>query len=174
MRKSTASNFQADIEQDKGAAFLTVDALNAEGEFLNELENEVSLISPNLKKKPLAMAQSAPGQYKLSFPVNDMGAYFINVMQKQHGEPVNTQVTGTVVSYPEEYLVHTANESLLKQLAAASGGKFAPSPEDVFRAPEKPVIIRIHLWRILLAIAAFQLLLDIALRRIDFRRSSQN
>ena len=174
MRKSATSNFQAHIEQEKGAAYLTVDALNAEGDFLNELENDISLIPPNLKKKPLDMTQSAPGQYELSFPVDEMGAYFVNIMQKQYGEPVNTQVTGTVVSYPEEYLVHTANESLLKQLAATSGGKFAPLPEDVFRTPEHPVSIRIHLWRLLLAIAAFLLLLDIALRRIDFRRSPQN
>jgi uncharacterized protein YegL len=174
MRKSATGNFQAHIEQEKGAAYLTVDALNAEGDFLNELENDISLIPPNLKKKPLDMTQSAPGQYELSFPVDEMGAYFVNIMQKQYGEPVNTQVTGTVVSYPEEYLVHTANESLLKQLAATSGGKFAPLPEDVFRTPEHPVSIRIHLWRLLLAIAAFLLLLDIALRRIDFRRSPQN
>ena len=50
-----------------------------------------------------------------------MGPYFVNIMQKQAGEIVNTQVTGTVVSYPEEYVVHNADESLLSQLSATSG-----------------------------------------------------
>ena len=170
MRKSTVSNFQARIEQEKGTAHLTIDALNEAGDFLNNLESDISLIPPNLKKKQLDITQMAPGKYEIDFPVDEMGAYFVNIMQKQHGKSVNTQVTGTVVSYPDEYLVHRANEALLKQLASTSGGKFTPSPQDVLRAPEQPVIRRIHLWRPLLIIAAFLLLADIALRRIDMVR----
>ena len=167
MRKSTVSNFQARIEQEKGTAHLTIDALNESGDFLNNLESDISLIPPNLKKKQLDVTQMAPGKYEIDFPVDDMGAYFVNIMQKQHGKSVNTQVTGTVVSYPAEYLVHRANETLLKQLASTSGGRFAPSPQDALRAPEQPVVRRIHLWRPLLIIAAFLLLADIALRRVD-------
>ena len=170
MRKSTVSNFQARIEQEKGTAHLTIDALNEAGDFLNNLESDISLIPPNLKKKQLDIAQMAPGKYEIDFPVDEMGAYFVNIMQKQHGKSVNTQVTGTVVSYPDEYLVHRANETLLKQLASTSGGKFTPSPQDALRAPEQPVVRRIHLWRPLLIIAAFLLLADIALRRIDLIR----
>ena len=92
-------------------------------------------------------------------------------MQKQGSEIVNTQVTGTVVSYPEEYIVHNANESLLTQLSSVSGGKFNISAEDAFRSPENPVTLRIHLWRPFLIVALILLLIDIALRRIDMRRS---
>ena len=173
MRKSTVSNFQARIEQEKGTAHLTIDALNEAGDFLNNLESDISLIPPNLKKQQLDITQRAPGKYEIDFPVDEMGPYFVNIMQKQHGKSVNTQVTGTVVSYPAEYLVHRVNEILLKQLASTSGGKFAPSPQDAFRAPEQPVVRRIHLWRPLLIIAAFLLLTDIALRRIDLMRERQ-
>ena len=62
--------------------------------------------------------QRAPGKYEIDFAVDEMGVYFVNIMQKQHGKSVNTHVTGTVVSYPDEYLVHRANETLLKQLAS--------------------------------------------------------
>ena len=171
MRKATLSNFQAEIKKEKGIAHLAIDALDDAGDFLNQLENDVSLISPDLKKKQLAVTQTAPGRYELDFPTQDVGPYFLNVMQKQAGEVVNTQVTGTVVSYPQEYLVHNANDALLTQLAAVSGGKFNASAEDAFRPPEKQVALRIHLWRPFLIAALFLLLMDIALRRVDFKRA---
>lgn len=170
MRKATLSNFQAEIKKEKGIAHLAIDALDDAGDFLNQLENDVSLISPDLKKKQLAVTQTAPGRYELDFPTQDVGPYFLNVMQKQAGEVVNTQVTGTVVSYPQEYLVHNADDALLTQLAAVSGGKFNASAEDAFRPPEEQVALRIHLWRPFLITALFLLLLDIALRRVDFKR----
>ncbi len=170
MRKATLSNFQAEIKKEKGMAHLAIDALDDAGDFLNQLESDVSLISPDLKKKQLAVTQTAPGRYELDFPTQDVGPYFLNVMQKQGGEVVNTQVTGTVVSYPQEYLVHNADDALLTQLAAVSGGKFNASVEDAFRPPEEQVGLRIHLWRPFLITALFLLLVDIALRRVDFKR----
>ena len=170
MRKATLSNFQAEIKKEKGVAHLAIDALDDAGDFLNQLESDVSLISPDLKKKQLAVTQTAPGRYELDFSTQDVGPYFLNIMQKQGGEVVNTQVTGTVVSYPQEYLVHNADDALLTQLAAVSGGKFNPSAEDAFRPPEEQVALRIHLWRPFLITALFLLLVDIALRRVDFKR----
>ena len=79
-------------------------------------------------------------------------------------------MTGTVVSYPEEYVVHNADESLLSQLSATSGGRYDVSVEDAFRDPEDPVMLRIHLWRPFLIAALCLLLIDIALRRIDLIR----
>ena len=172
MRKATLSNFQAEISQAKGVAHLAIDALDDSGDFLNALKSEISLISPDLKKKELAVTQTAPGRYELDFPTQAVGPYFLNIVQKQAGEVVNTQVTGTVVSYPAEYLVHNANEALLTQLSAVSGGQFNASPEEAFRSPEAPIMLRIHLWRPFLITALFLLLLDIALRRIDLRRGS--
>ncbi len=171
MRKTTLSNFQAEITKDKGVAHLAIDALNENGEFLNELDSDISLIGPDLKKKDLAISQTAPGKYELEFSTKEIGPYFLNIMQKQAGDIVNTQVTGTVVSYPEEYLVSNANEPLLKQLSSVSDGKYNISAADAFRLPENPVVLRIHLWRPFLIAALILLLIDIALRRIDMRRS---
>ena len=171
MRKTTLSNFQVEITKDKGVAHLAIDALNENGEFLNELDSDISLIGPDLKKRDLAISQTAPGKYELEFPTKEIGPYFLNIMQKQAGDIVNTQVTGTVISYPEEYLVSNANETLLSQLSSVSDGKYNISTEDAFRPPENPVGLRIHLWRLFLIAALILLLIDIALRRIDMRRS---
>ncbi|MCG9128580.1 hypothetical protein JT359_13355, partial [Candidatus Poribacteria bacterium] len=66
---------------------------------------------------------------------------------------------------------HNANDALLTQISSISGGKFNITAEEVFRAPENPVTLRIHLWRPFLITAIILLLIDIALRRIDMRRS---
>jgi len=169
MRKSSLSNFRADVKVDKGIAHLTADAMSDSGEFLNELENKVTLIKPDLKKTELNLSQTAPGRYETTFPVPDVGSYFVNILQQSQGEIVNRQVTGTVVSYPEEYLLTTANESLLNKLANLSDGVFNPSPEAIFQTPNHPVAVYIELWKYFLTIAAFLILLDILLRRVDLR-----
>ena len=132
--RQRSATFKQKSAKRKVSHTLQLMRLTITGDFLNELENEISLISPDLKKKELTVAQTAPGRYELDFPTQDVGPYFLNIMQRQAGEIVNTQVTGTVVSYPQEYLVHNANDSLLTQLAAVSGGKFNASPADAFRS----------------------------------------
>ena len=171
MRKTTLSNFQAAITKEKGVAHLAIDALSETGQFMNELDSKISLIGPDLKKKELSISQTSPGRYELEFPTEEVGPYFLNITQRQAGDIVNTQVTGTVVSYPEEYLVNNANEALLTQISNVSGGKYNITSEEAFRAPENPVVLRIHLWRPFLITAIILLLIDIALRRIDMRRS---
>jgi Mg-chelatase subunit ChlD len=169
MRKATLTNFHSEVKVDKGIAHLTVDALDDRGEFLNKLENDVTLIKPDLKKTELSLTQTAPGRYETTFPVPQVGAYFINITQRYQGEQVNRQVTGVVVSYPEEYLLLSANEDLLARLSSLSGGLFKPAPRDLFKPPQSPVTIYIELWPIFLTIALLLLLLDILLRRIDLR-----
>ena len=169
MRKSPISNFQSQVDVQKGVAHLTIDAVDNTGDFLNQLESEITLIPPDLEKEKLEITQSAPGKYELDFPVKDIGAYFINVSQKQQSEIVNTQTIGTVVSYPAEYMAHKADESLLMQLSSVSGGKFNPPHESAFRDAEKSVVIRIRLWPAFLTICACLLIADIALRRVDLR-----
>jgi hypothetical protein len=169
MRKSPVSNFQSQVDVQKGIAHLTIDAVDNTGDFLNQLESEITLIPPDLEKEKLEITQSAPGKYELDFPVRNIGAYFINISQKQQSEIVNTQTIGTVVSYPAEYMAHKADESLLMQLSSVSGGKFNPPHESAFRDAEKSVVIRIRLWPAFLTICACLLIADIALRRIDLR-----
>lgn len=48
-----------------------------------------------------------------------------------------------------------------------SGGMFEPPPEAVFRPAETPTPIRVHLWRTFLMIAAFLLIIDIVMRRVE-------
>ena len=172
MRKTTLSNFQAEIKQEKGNAHLAIDALGETGDFLNELESDISLIAPDLKKKQLGVAQTAPGRYELDFSTKEVGPYFVNIVQKRSGEVLNTQVTGTVVSYPEEYLVHNADEARLTPTGSGVPAANSTSlPKTHFAPLNSRSFLRIHLWRPFLIIALFLLLADIALRRIDLRRA---
>ena len=170
MRKGTSGNFRSRIVLHKGLAHLIIDAIDENGEFINNLQNDVTLILPDLTKRKLKVLQTAPGRYEGDFRVKEVGPYFIRIIQRRGGEVVNSQVTGTVVSYPEEYLLHNADEELLRRMASVSGGRFKPDAEEVFRPVENPIPVRLHLWPYLLTIAACLLIADIALKRVDLLR----
>ncbi len=77
------------------------------------------------------------------------------------------QTQGQVVGYPEELRLGPVNETLLRQIAELSGGRFDPPAPDVFSTPSRPAVRPVPLWRWLVTLALPLLLLDIALRRLD-------
>ena len=58
-----------------------------------------------------------------------------------------------------------ANEALLKQVADFTGGRFNPSPRDVFSATGRTIASSIRLWPGLLAFAILLNLLELVLRK---------
>jgi hypothetical protein len=78
------------------------------------------------------------------------------------------QTRGVVVGYPDELRLGPPDDSLMKRLAAASGGKFNPTAAEVFNAGTRVAQRATPLWPYLLMAALMAFLVDVALRRIDF------
>ena len=57
------------------------------------------------------------------------------------------------------------NEPLLRQIAAATGGRFHPSPSQVFDAQGRSIAAVMQLWPALLALAVLLNLLELVLRK---------
>jgi len=57
------------------------------------------------------------------------------------------------------------NEQLLRQIAASTGGRFNPSPRDVFDAGGRSVRSSMELWPGLLALALLLNLVELVLRK---------
>ena len=72
-----------------------------------------------------------------------------------------------MVGYSDELRIRPVDESLLQQIAAVSGGRYSPEPAEVFDQPDRRATRPVPLWPWLLTIAAWLVLLDVALRRID-------
>ena len=56
----------------------------------------------------------------------------------------------------------------MRTIARASGGVYDPSPESIFSPPERSARRAVPLWPFLVMATAVLLMVDVALRRIDF------
>ena len=106
----------------EGEVHVIVNALSKEDAFLNFLDIQATALGPDLKPLPLRMRQTAPGRYVGSFPGDQAGSYFVNVIPGAGASPLTTGVT---VPYSEEYRVRQSNKALLQSLASLTpdGGK---------------------------------------------------
>lgn len=99
----------------EGEVKVVVSALSKDDAYLNFLDMNATALGPDLKPIPLRMKQTAPGRYVGSFPGDQAGSYFVNVLPGPGSPPLTTGVT---VPYSEEYRVRETNRALLQSLAA--------------------------------------------------------
>ncbi|HJT36300.1 MAG TPA: FixH family protein [Pirellulales bacterium] len=168
MRKSEAKGVLVNVKQQGRHATVTVDAIDAAGRYLNQAETDVTVIDPRLGNRKLAMAQTAPGRYVARFDTPQAGAYHLELAQKQQGAVVYRQSRGLMVGYPDELRLRPTNEALLKSVAQVTGGRYAPTAAEIFAENDRTAQRSTPLWPYLIMAAASLLLLDVALRRIDF------
>ena len=96
--------------------------------------------------------------------------YFSAIFSVSTGEQTQDQaVFGHTRSYPREFLSTETNEPLLRELARAASGKYAPSPAEVFARPERKAAQPHDATSYLLAAALILFPVDIWLRRRTWR-----
>ena len=184
MRKNDVKGVIVDAKQERRKATVTLDAIDPSGKFLNRADTELTVIDPQLGQRKLEMKQTSPGRYVAEFETPLSGAYHLNMTQKTSGGTLlHQQTRGLIVGYPDELRLFPTNFELLKTLATATGGRFDPTPEEIFGTDstspdqkslgQQPASLRTAqrttpLWPYLLTAACLLFVLDVALRRIDF------
>jgi len=168
MRKSDAKGMFVEIEREADRARLIVDSVDESGRFINAAETKLTVIDPSLGNTPLVMQQTAPGRYEAEFATSQSGAYNLELNQNQNGVSTFRQTRGLVVGYPDELRLGPTNESLLRQISQVSGGRFDIPATEVFEPGLRTARLALPLWPHLLMVALSFLVLDVALRRIDF------
>jgi Ca-activated chloride channel family protein len=153
----------------KGRAFaVTVDAVDADGRFLNDTAIELSVIDPQLGVRRQALFQSAPGRYAAEVATPVQGAYQVQVVQRDpEGKVLQRQSFSLVVGYPDELRLRPTDEELLQSLTRSTGGVYRPEPGQVFDAVGHPAPLPRPLWPNLVCAALLLFLADVAVRRID-------
>jgi hypothetical protein len=178
MRKSSAEGAFVTVERQGRRARVVLDAVDPLGRFINSAETGLSLIGPDLETERLSLRQTAPGRYETEFDVTDRGAYLMELQQKTAtGDVRMRQNRALVVGYPDELRLRPTNETLLQEIADATGGRYNPTIEDLFAPSERTVQRRLALWPYLLMAALGLFVVDVFLRRIDlstqtFRRKT--
>jgi hypothetical protein len=170
MRKSDAKGVFVEVRRRGETARVIVDSVNPAGEYINEADTRMTLIRPNLDKQIVPLSQSAPGRYEAEFSAADSGAYHLELSQSQNEVPTFRQTRGLVVGYPEELRLGEPDEDLMRRVAQVSGGRFNPTLEQIFAPEGRTAKDIVRLRPYLLTSALLLLLLDVALKRIEFGR----
>lgn len=129
------------------------------------IDTKAVITTPSLETIEVDLNPEAPGRYKGSFRIDDIGAYLIKVVQGKSGEVQNAVSTGMSVQYSPEYSIDASSDKL-ERLVVESGGKYIADASEVFAGPIAPVKGRVDLTSPLLLMALLAFLVDVAVRKI--------
>lgn len=174
LRKVDAADFNTDVSVDKGEGQISVEALDANGNFRNFLTLEAIVVSPKGERQTVLLQQSGPGHYDGKFPTKEVGAYSINLLDKKDGKLQGSQVLGASVNYSPEFNAVEPNINLLQRIAEAGGGRVLSLEVpgmNPFEIGRKKTYQPRDLWEWLLEMAIILFLFDVAIRRIQIDKA---
>lgn len=150
-----------------GIGYLTVDAIDNNGVFIDKLDGIATILDPKLQSVKATMRQTGPGFYEGTFPATRHGAYVIKATFKRNGQTVGRSQASASFSYPAEWLSASPDIPRLRAAAQVGGGFFEPKESDIWaRKPDERLLAHKPLWPYLVFLALCLFLLDIFLRRV--------
>lgn len=170
MRQDTPANFDTYTRIDGDKARVVIDALDKDAGYLNNLTLRSRLVGPDNRPVDVRFTQTGPGKYEAEFDAARAGQYLANVQLFEGDRPLGTVRTGVSIPFSPEYRDLVTNESMLRQIAELTGGRWLDMPgseADIFKADRPATEARRPAWEWVLAwllLPAF--LLDVAVRRL--------
>ncbi len=124
MRPVDNRNLALTVRRDDGKLKIVVDALDKDNQFLNFLQMQASVLSPDLQAQRVSLVQTAPGRYEGTVEnAEASGNYFVNL---GYSGPDNTKgivTSGISVPYSDEYREMKSNPTTLETIASLTNGK---------------------------------------------------
>ncbi|WP_435016768.1 glutamine amidotransferase [Tundrisphaera sp. TA3] len=190
MRPVDNRNLALNVRREDGKIKVVVDALDKDSQFLNFLQIQGSVLSPDLKRSSLELVQTAPGRYEGTVDEAEAsGNYFVNLGYAGPGDVKGVVSTGVSVPYSDEYRELKGNPGTLETIASITEGETlswkrrTDGSLDLARTLEESRPFRrdkftqtpralTPLWPTLLWLAGVLFLGDVAVRRVspDFAR----
>jgi uncharacterized membrane protein len=190
MRPVDNRNLTLNVRREEGKIKVVVDALDKESQFLNFLQIQGSILSPDLKRLPVELVQVAPGRYEGTVEnAEAAGNYFVNLGYSGPDNAKGVVSTGVSVPYSDEYRELKSNPGTLETIADLTNGQvlsWKKRPDGTvdlaatlqttqpFRRDQYTQTPRglSPLWPLLLLASAVMFLGDVAVRRVspDFDR----
>lgn len=175
LRRVENADFTTEVNIDKGEGVISVEALDAQGNYQNFLNLQTVVISPKGERQMVRLEQTGPGHYEARFPTKEIGAYSLNLMDVRDGKVSGSQFLGASVNYSPEFNATEPNLHLLQRIVDTSGGKMLPLqptlPDDnPFLHDRKKTFQPRDLWELLLTLAICLFPIDVGVRRIQLDR----
>jgi Ca-activated chloride channel family protein len=171
MRRDTGEELRLGLRRDGDVVRVTLEAQTRDGAWQNELSPAVRVTQPGGGTELLQLRQRAPGSYGATLPSMSMpGSQPISFQLEAGGGIGREAARGTGAQrlyypYSDEYRSLPPDMPLLHALAQQTGGKVAPTTQEIFATGRDRGHTQHALWPWLAAVALLLYLGDIALRR---------
>jgi Ca-activated chloride channel homolog len=166
LRTGTRSDTTATVERRDGQGIVTVEAIDAKGEFINFLDSQIGVINPDKSQLVVELEQVAPGRYRGAFPARVEGVYLAGLSQRKDQQLLGSQIVGTVVPYAQEYRELGPNEVLLREISELTGGGSLGEAKEAFTVNRRRSRVPTDLWPWVAGLVTLALVPEIAIRRI--------
>jgi uncharacterized membrane protein len=164
------STFGLSVEASGGTGRTVVEAVDAQGNYVDGLAFEGVVIAPSGESRPLRVLQVAQGRYEATFPAVEPGLYLVSLQHEVPGgtpdNPARAQVRAALpVDYSPEHLALESDEAFFARLQAA-GAKVLTREDRPFLAamPETRSLAEAWRWVLLAAVLLFPF--EVAARRL--------
>ena len=166
LRSGTRSDTTAVVARHDRTGEVIVDAVDSKGEFINFLDSQVGIVSPNRERSVTDLEQVGPGRYRGRFEAEQEGVYLVGIGQRRQERVVGSQLAGLVVPYAQELRDLGVDEARLRELAELTGGGTLGEPRETFQRGRRQSRIAIDVWPWLVGLVAVMMVPEIALRRL--------
>lgn len=166
LRNQSRSDTVASVERRDDTGEVTVDAVDSKGEFLNFLDADVGVVSPDRERSVVPMEQIAPGRYRARFPTPQEGVYLVGSAEHRGDHVIGSQLAGLVVPYARELRDLGVDEALLREVADLTGGDALHDPGETFQRARRPSRVPVDVWPWMVGLVALAVVPEIALRRL--------
>jgi hypothetical protein len=165
LRRVEASDFTTEVAVERGEGHISVEAIDAKGNYRNFLNLDTLVVSPKGQQQIVRLEQTGPGHYEAKFPTKEVGAYLMNLRDIGSGQ---SQPLGLSVNYSPEFDDSEPNLNLLRRLAELGGGKILnPVTDSPFLHDRQKTFQPQDLRDWLLGFAILLFPLDVGARRIQ-------
>ena len=168
MRRKVYDSYDLYARVHDGRAEVTVDAVDINDKFVNELDTTLEIIDPATSKtvRSLPMVQNAAGRYTADFAVDRYGSYLLKAVHKRRGQVVAESLGSAALPYPLEFFHTAPDDTALRHAAMVTGGMGQAEPKKVYDPGKETIPYTQDLWPwVLLAVVA-AMILDIFLKRV--------
>lgn len=170
LREAKPSDFRVETWRDGNRGYIRIDAVDAEGRYVNFLRPEGTLVGPgpDYKRSAVDLVQTGPGLYEGVFPVHDDGVYMLNATYEDAAGGRSTIPAGLAVGYSREYDQLTTNRTLIEEIANLGGGNVLPLDHDPYTHDLAATPTIMPVWMQLLMCALLLYPIEIFVRRVMF------
>ena len=166
----TDAPVEVQVRLEGDSARIGVDAIDAQGAFVNGLDAAASVVGPEGEASVVPLHQVAPGRYEGEFTPQMEGAYLLRLTGSLDGDEAVALTTGWVLGYSPEYAALQPDPAAMLRLAELGGGTLLEEPASAVAHTVRGDGIRRDLWPVLLTLAAVLLPFDVAVRRLVWSR----